>query len=143
MRAVKDGIVGFFQCRLDIFQHAVIVPSRIAQYCKLYLLTRLEVYDIRFRRLRLNQHGAEILHIQNIRCTLRGDHRLALQGSDLHYVAVHRRFNAGIGQIYLGGIQTGLISGDLRINSAYLRLFYRQLCCRLTQILARNHLQFN
>ncbi|MNI17088.1 hypothetical protein D3C73_704460 [compost metagenome] len=71
---------------------------------------------------------------------LRGDHCLALQGGDLNHITVHRRFDTGIGKIDLGGIQAGLIFGDLRSGGFNLRFFYRQLSGEFIQILARHRL---
>ncbi|MNT71181.1 hypothetical protein D3C72_2096440 [compost metagenome] len=99
-------------------------------------MARLEADDVRFRHLSLHQHGAEIRQRQNVRCLLRGYHRLALQRGDLHHVTVHRCFYTGKRQIDLGSIQAGLIPGDLRLNGTHLRLLHRQLCRRLIQILA-------
>ncbi len=73
---------------------------------------------------------------------MRRDHRLALQRGDLHHVAVHRGFDAGVGQVDLGGIQAGLVAGDLRIDGAHLRFLHRQLRRCLIQILTRYRLQF-
>ncbi|MNN64545.1 hypothetical protein D3C81_1799880 [compost metagenome] len=82
---------------------------------------------VRLGNLGLHQHGTHVCQRQNVGCLLCGDHRLALKGGDLHHIAVHRRFNTGIGQIDLGGIQAGLIFGDLRPGVCHLRLFHRQI----------------
>ena len=81
--------------------------------------------DVRFRDLRLHQHGAEIGQGQNIRRLLGGNHRLPLQGGDLRHFSGHRRQNFGVVEVGFGRIQGRLIAFDLGFNRADLRLFDR------------------
>ncbi|MNV69158.1 hypothetical protein D3C71_1620570 [compost metagenome] len=82
---------------------------------------------VRLGNLGLHHHATHVCQRQNVGRLLRGDHCLALQGGDLNHITVHRRFDTGIGKIDLGGIQAGLIFGDLRSGGCHLRLFHRQI----------------
>ena len=132
---VENRIIHFLWRRENIFELTFVARLRIAQHGKPGLLPRMQVNYISLRNLRFHQHGAHIGQGQNVRCLLGGNNGLPLQGSNLCYFASHWRNDAGVIKIGFRRIERGLITLNLRVNCANLRLFDRHFGGRRVEIL--------
>lgn len=83
--------------------------------------------NIRLGNLRFDQHSAHIRQRQNVRRLLGGNYRLPLQRGDLGDFTGHRRNDLRVVEVGFRRVQRGLITFDLCVDGANLRLLDRQL----------------
>ena len=132
---VENRIIHFLWRWKNIFELTFVARLRIAQYGKPGLLPGMQVNHIRLGNLRFHQHGAHICQCQNVRCLLGSNNGLPLKGSNLRDFACHWRNDAGVIKVGFCRIERGLITLNLRVNCANLRLFDRHFGGRRVEIL--------
>ena len=96
----------------------------------------MDFLDIGFGNAGLDLDFIEIGEHQNRRRNLRGDDGLPFTGHDAQHFAIHRRENAGIAEVGVGGLHAHFRLHNLRLIHRYLLNLRGILRLRLFEIAA-------